>query len=546
MKMNGDRIKELTLMLTRIRSVVGTLAENDVAQKIHEILRVLPYYRENPQQLFFVDNKEDKIGRKSLIAMASGEKDENRDTVILLGHIDTVGISDYGSLENLATRPQDLADALASVSLPENVRRDLASGDYLFGRGTLDMKSGVSILIHLLEVLTANRAEFSGNVVISFVSDEEGNSKGMLSCVPELVRLKKEFNLNYLIALDTDYTSERALSDPHRYLYAGTVGKLMPSFYVVGKETHVGDPFGGLDSNELSAALVRNINLNVALSDVLEGEVSVPPVTLRLKDLKPEYSVQTNRATEVYFNFSTLTSTPDMVLSKLKRMATVSFNEVLEKLTKEYRHFTTLMNLPFSALPWVEKVMTYEELYRLVSEKETDLPQLLEAYARELADLEKYDEREISLRIVQRLHTLWGDKDPVIVLYFSPPYYPHIAVNGNTPVEKMLLHTLAAHTETSARNPVILRKFYPYISDLSYFALPGESALESLKENMPGFGVSYSLPLEEIRELSLPVTNIGPYGYDAHKYTERVEESYSFHRVPSMVLDTVLKMLGKA
>ena len=31
--------------------------------------------------------------------------------------------------------------------------------------------------------------------------------------------------------------------DENKYVYIGTVGKLMPSFYVVGKETHVGESF---------------------------------------------------------------------------------------------------------------------------------------------------------------------------------------------------------------------------------------------------------------------------------------------------------------
>ncbi|MGB4588780.1 MAG: M20/M25/M40 family metallo-hydrolase [Clostridiaceae bacterium] len=543
MQMNGDRIKELTLLLTKIKSVVGTTEENHVTEAIYEILMALPYFKTNPEYLFYVENKNDKAGRKSLVAMMNGHKEDSKDTVILLGHIDTVGISDYGSLEHLATDPENLIAALKSENLPENVMRDLNSGDYLFGRGILDMKSGLSIIIHLLEILAENINELKGNLVVSFVSDEEGNSKGMLSVVPELVNLKKKYKLNYLTAIDTDYTSERALGDNSRYLYAGTVGKLMPSFYVVGKETHVGDPFGGLDSNELAASLVQNINLRVNLSDNYLGEVTVPPITLRLKDLKPEYSVQTNRATEVYFNFSTHSSTPDVVLAKLKDVARLSFMEVIEKLTSEYKIYTALMNLSYSPLPWKEKILTYEDLYTEVKKKISNLDTILADYTKELVSSEKHDEREISLLIVEKLHTLWGEKEPVIILYFSPPYYPHIAVNGETDIEKNLLNVLETHVDENLDHPIKLRKFYPYISDLSYFALPKESAVDSLKDNMPGFGISYSLPLEEIAELSLPVTNIGTYGFDAHKYTERIEVPYSFHTVPGIVLDTVLSLL---
>ncbi|MFH5836607.1 M20/M25/M40 family metallo-hydrolase [Proteiniclasticum sp. C24MP] len=543
MKLNGDRIKELTLDLVGIRSVVGTSDENNVSERIQEILLTLPYFRENPEHLFYVENKDDPAGRKSLMAMVKGKKDQNRKTVVVIGHIDTVGTSDYGDLEDLATDPVALTEKFNELELPERVREDLESGNYLFGRGVLDMKSGVSILIHLLEEATREPENFSGNLVASFVSDEEGNSRGMLSCVPELVKLKKRYGLDYQIALDTDYTSTRTLMDPNRYLYAGTIGKLMPSFYIVGKETHVGDPFGGLDSNEIAAELTRRINLNVELSDDVMGEVTVPPVTLRLRDLKPEYSVQTNRDSYVYFNFATHGSTPSEVLHKLMHVANDAFLDVIEKLNRQYHAFTQKMNLPHKKLPWVSKVYTYDEVYDAVAEKIPHIKNVLDDYARGLMDKGITDEREVSLHLVKKLHGLWGKKDPMIILYFSPPYYPHMAVNGKNEVEETLIRTLKGFSDETLENPIRFRKFYPYISDLSYFSLPDEASVTDLRRNMPGFGISYTLPLEDIKELSLPVTNIGPYGFDAHQFTERIEVEYSFYRLPDLVLKTVLEML---
>lgn len=543
MKLDGDRIRERTLELVSIRSVVGTRDENKVSERIHEILSALPYFRTNPEHLFYVENKDDPAGRKSLMAMVKGEKEENSKAVVVIGHIDTVGTSDYGDLEELATDPLALTEKLKELELPQHVEEDLYSGNYLFGRGVLDMKSGVSILIQLLEEAAKDPENFSGNLVASFVSDEEGNSRGMLSCVPELVKLKKKYHLDYQVALDTDYTSTRTLMDPNRYLYAGTIGKLMPSFYVVGKETHVGDPFGGLDANEIAAELVRKINLNVDLSDDVMGEVTVPPVTLRLRDLKPEYSVQSNRDSFVYFNFATHDSTPSQVLHKLMHVANDAFLDVINKLNRQYEVFTKKMDLPHKKLPWVSKVYTYDEVYDAVAEKMPHLKNLLDDHARKLMDGGITDEREVSLHLVKKLHGLWGKKDPMIILYFSPPYYPHMAVNGKNEVEEKLIGTLKELSDETLKNPIRFRKFYPYISDLSYFSLPDEESVRDLQRNMPGFGISYTLPLEDIKELSLPVTNIGPYGFDAHQFTERIEVEYSFYRLPDIVLKTVQEML---
>ena len=62
---------------------------------------------------------------------------------------------------------------------------------------------------------------------------------------------------------------------------------------------------------------------------------------------------------------------------------------------------------------------------------------------------------------------------------------------------------------------------------------------------MPGFGTKYRLPLEEMQKLDLPVVDIGPFGKDAHKFTERLHKDYSFRVVPELVLRTIMELLAK-
>ena len=142
---------------------------------------------------------------------------------------------------------------------------------------------------------------------------------------------------------------------------------------------------------------------------------------------------------------------------------------------------------------------------------------------------------------------MWSDKDPVVILYFSPPYYPHIYVEGKEEKEKNLLEAVdEAIKATENRFDIVRKKFYPYISDLSYVAAPKEeSVIEALMDNMPGYGIKYNLPLKEMQELNLPVVNIGPFGKDAHKFTERVEKDYSFNIAPKIVYNTIKNLLAK-
>ena len=88
------------------------------------------------------------------------------------------------------------------------------------------------------------------------------------------------------------------------------------------------------------------------------------------------------------------------------------------------------------------------------------------------------------------------------------------------------------------------KKFFPYISDLSYGAAPREEiAVEAFKANTPGFGTLYSIPIEDMQTLNLPVLDIGSFGKDAHKFTERIEKRYTFEVAPELVYKTVMNLL---
>ena len=90
-----------------------------------------------------------------------------------------------------------------------------------------------------------------------------------------------------------------------------------------------------------------------------------------------------------------------------------------------------------------------------------------------------------------------------------------------------------------------VKTFYPYISDLSYLALPySDFELGILKDNMPALGKSDNVPLEMMRDRNCSVINLGAYGCDAHKWTERVERDYSFRLLPHLLAGIVKELLG--
>src|SRR5699024_6367428 len=135
----------------------------------------MPYYQQHPEDLMYIPVENDPWDRKSVIAVLRGRKKPSDKAVVLIGHTDTVGISDYGSLQNIAHQPYQLTEKLKEMkdTLPLEAQKDLESGDYLFGRGIFDMKTGDAIIMAIMEHIEKNLDEFTGNIIFAAVCDEE-------------------------------------------------------------------------------------------------------------------------------------------------------------------------------------------------------------------------------------------------------------------------------------------------------------------------------------------------------------------------------------
>ncbi len=544
----SKRIEEITMALTAELSVVDTPGELDSVRKVYEIFEAMPYYKKNPKDLFYVDLN-DELGRKSVIAILRGQKAKSNKTIVMIGHTDTVGISDYGNLAEFANKPYELMERLKDLQLTPAAKRDLESGEYLFGRGIFDMKAGDAIIMAIMEEIANDLENFEGNLIFAAVCDEESNSGGMFAVVPKLAEMMDTEGFEYLALLDTDYMTAEFEGDENKYVYIGTVGKLMPSFFVVGKETHVGEAFNGVDPNEISSAIMTRINMNTEFCDVVDGEVSLPPISLYQRDQKTEYSVQVGKTAVLYFNYATHSSTPDMVLDKMKNAALEAFEGVVLKLNEQYKKFCDMASSrEYKPLPWKARVITYTELLEKVKAENPDTEKILKAYNDEMMKDKSIDTRVFAQRMVEKLHSLWKDQDPVVVVYFSPPYYPHIYIDGSNPKDKALIDAVDYAVKTTKTDyKLVYKKFFPYISDLSYGAAPKDPAIiAALKNNMPGFGTRYTMPLEDMQKLSLPVLDIGSFGHDAHKFTERLEKNYSFRIAPELVYKTIMNLLGQS
>jgi arginine utilization protein RocB len=135
----------------------------------------------------------------------------------------------------------------------------------------------------------------------------------------------------------------------------------------------------------------------------------------------------------------------------------------------------------------------------------------------------------------------------MVVIALCPPYYPPVHNDDfgdrSATVQKLVDH-LTRFADNHWQEKYTVTNYMMGITDLSYTALQnGENILPSIGPNMPLWEKSYDIPFSEMQALSIPVINIGPWGKDLHKFTERVYKTDLYERTPALLkcaLDYVL------
>ena len=547
-----EEVKRLTSEMVAIPSInKEPHGETAVARYVYSYFMDLPYFKAHPEQVMCFQTKDDFVERHSTLAYVKGTKGTSNRTVILIGHIDTVGVDDFGTIREYAFKTDELPQKLKETfSLTPEVLADIESGDYMFGRGALDMKSGVAGHMYLVKYFSEHPEELDGNLVQIAECDEEDNSHGIITAIDYLLDLKKKEHFEYVACINADYSTNYMPGDENRYIYYGSIGKLLPCFAVFGKEAHVGQAFSALDPNLVLANITRKMSLNTDLCDIAQGEVAIPPISLKQMDTKGPYTVQTALTAFGYYNFFTHGWSPSIVLEKSKQMAVEAFDETVEYLNAQYKRFCELSKVDFHQLPWKTRVYTWNEFYNeLAAVHGEAFKKAIHEFTVKLhEDDPELDLRLFGLRVVQEAWKWSEDKSPAVVVFFGSIFSARIEMTGRTAKEKALLDAVESAIEVvrpEAQRQIKTRMFYPYISDSSFMALcDTRESFDAVAENMPSWKVKYFHDVDKILEINVPVVNIGAFGRDGHMLTERVDMLQTFRNVPNISYEAIVSMLS--
>ena len=537
-----DRVRALAITMVRLPSVTGTEGETTFAASLRAILAEQPYFRQHPEHLWIEPTQDDPHPRSNLFALVRGE---GARTLLLTGHYDVVSVENYGALRPWAFDPEALLPRLAD-DLRANGRgdadaralADLEGGDFLPGRGLLDMKSGVAAGIAVIERFAAQERRI-GTMLLVATPDEEGNSHGMRSAVRHLPAIAEHWGLDLAAAINLDAAVDQGDGDEGRAVFLGSVGKYLPAVLLVGRPTHAGAPFDGVNANLLAAELTRRVECNPLAGDSapIAGEAAPPPVSLYQSDNRTRYDVTTPPTAWCVFNLLTYSRSPAEALDAVRTQAVLALDDALAALQDRAAQYAALANLPVAAPRWAPAVLSVAELRGRAFQRE-GARERFAALAAQLSADAQLDTIALSRLLMEALVSESGLEGPAAIVGFAALPYPRASLGEGEADERLraIVARHAAEVGAAFGQPIRLRPFFPGISDMSFLAGRDDgAAVETLTANTPAFGSRLHFDYGIAARLRLPAVNIGPWGRDYHQRAERLHAPYAFSVLPELL-----------
>lgn len=627
--MNKDRLYQDFMQLLHVPGISGTRSEVLTAEKVLSLLEEMPYFQSHPAQLWRIPVPDDPLGRFDVAAYLELNPRAKK-CVILSGHMDVVGVEEYGHLAKLAFDPEALRERIAELPLSDEARRDLESGAWIFGRGTADMKLGLALGLELLRHFSEHSpgkiqsdlrestqsvlqgslysedhgdgktaaqptvqpgipartqadpgtdfyleektnppevspsglscdpgGNYQANILFLAVASEETNSEGMRAALPFLRQFFEEKQLQpsaFLLSECFEYREEDPDRETARYIHVGASGKVMPAFFFVGAPAHVKEPFLSLDPNLLAVEVYRRLQLNPAFSQSRDGELTPPPVCLKMQDLKELYSVSTPLFAASYFNLVTVDLDTEALLQELLQLARESFVSALKQLQEQAEAYTGRFGVKVASSRMVPLVKSWDEAYA-EAEKTYQLrhpraADKLDLYLREKVCCWKEEGMEIQamgLRLMREIAELQAESLPMMIVGFLPPYYPDIRPEPSDPALAELLAAVRKTMDFARQKfsaDLRLKKYYMGISDICYTGLSQSRDVQPLLDNLVGEGLIYDFPAADLKKFHVPAIDLGGFGKDFHKASERLEKHYSLDILPELYVHLLEQLLS--
>lgn len=148
--------------------------------------------------------------------------------------------------------------------------------------------------------------------------------------------------------------------------------------------------------------------------------------------------------------------------------------------------------------------------------------------------------QDITIDNVQKVLEFYDKKDAIVVLAIAPPYYPSMNcrnLEGSAVSIEKVIEVYRDFLKSNYDYTLRVEEFFMGICDISYCALEREpKEYEAVIESMAVPKDLYHIDFEKLKTINVPGINLGPWGKDLHKLTERVFEKDMLDTVPEFLM----------
>ena len=537
------RAEQWARRLTGVPSVTGTSDEAAFADELVRLLRASPAFDGHPERVWQVPVPGGRHPRSAVLALLRGK---GARTVVLTGHFDTVETASYGALAEHAYESDRLsAELITALSKepanPQSERAlaDLRSGEFLPGRGLLDMKAGLAAAIAVIED-AARETDRVGNLLFVAVPDEEANSAGARHMAAVLGTTLKELGLGAEAALNLDAIADDGDGTNGQVIALGSIGKLLPSALVVGQPVHASYALNGLNATALAGALASAIEWLPELTPRTADELGSAPTLLGMRDSKRAYDVTTPCFVWMFWNVALHRTGAGDVLDVMHRAATSAVEAVVNELAARKADIRRKAEEAASV-----PVLTFDALFAEAAAAQPSFRPQFEALGAELAQHET-DLPEQNRRLTEFAWQASRRSGPAIVLGFaSTPYLP-VELRGDGSAARLgeAVRRAASLISGQFNTSIRVAQFFPAISDMSFLGQADTTDVPIIARNTPAWGSAIRWP-DRGAVANLPIVNVGPWGRDYHTRLERAHRNYSFNVLPALVAEIVRQLFAQ-
>lgn len=437
-------------------------------------------------------------------------------------------VQTFSKSRNLAGDSDALTAYFSTFSDDLEVQADAQSGDYLFGRGMLDMKSGVAVNLVNILYFSEHLDELPGNLFLYVNPVEENDHTGIIEATNEIKQLQSK-GYEFVTAINTDFVSPLYQGDQTRYVYTGAAGKILPCFYIKGRETHVGSTLQGIDPTLISSAINLAINTNLELCETISDEEIVPSSALYQRDCKDFYNVQTAKTAQLYFNAFLYEESANQVLENFAKVAQSAITSITDNYKIRLSRYQESIGISTETDINVS-FYRFSQYCQYLDSKGFDSQKLIADFVKEYGSL---DRRQAGFDLINYLEFKTGEDTPKVILFLAPPFCPHNFIDSDSQVNQVLDRVI---TEFSGKETFKKRRFFPYLSDSSYLAMRETSdEIKAMLTDFPMAETLYPVPFDTIRSLNIPAIDLGVYGKGAHTRKERLYKPYSYRVLPEII-----------